>query len=527
MKILLAAASDGRRCLLFVTCLLTIAACIARPTLSQPLEIGTLETPNERFAFAVWKVVSNTRGIPIDGGVKAPVKIVVMTCNDECTSAEVMRIAQWGHMERSSLVVSLSGLGGGREGLRGQRLGAEQLHSIDDLLKHLPDEGALLPPVERRLLVSYQIDGHWKQRIYDRAMMPKKLTELVKHFGHEDRTAFGAWVCKLTVDRELTVTKAPRQSRFTVDPHGTVVALAQGGDALQVYESTFQNRIANSLPIAGSVVQCEFSSNGRFLAILSGASSHQEGSKIMILETSTWKLIGEIERDREDDFFLRFCFSPSAEHLTAWTKDGPVAYETSTCKAGLVHRPNGDHWRQLSSDANSAFVIKETRSPWLWKQSDQSLTCLDENCQSLKAAFSPDGRWLAILTSAEKEGIRLRVWNTTDASLCSELRPYGLPWYLRKGNDETVLSWSPDSVYLIGADSANSFHASRVLHLWNSRTGRHCADLVGSYSSIVGIGFGNFGKSFFAASPTTLCRWDMDDAVKQIKEFESTVSAAR
>lgn len=505
------------------SCLVALGLFSCGAAFAQPANLGMLATPDERFAFAVGNVVGISEGVSIGGGTTAPIKIAIMTCNDECTIADVLRVAKWGHVERAS--VSCNALGqGGRQGLTGQRLAEEQLALIGELIEHLPEAARELPPVERRILVSWPVADEWKQRIYDRALIPSKLNELVTLIvGTEDRAKFGAWVCLLTANRERTLPDAPRRSQFAIDPRGTPLVIARGGDRLRVFDSVLQDISANELPIAGHVVHCEFSGDGHLLGILSGERLRGGGEKLSILETSNWKQVFEINCARGEDPLLRFRFAPSSEHLTAWTKDRPVIYDTSTWTVQHKRAVDGEIWRQESPDKASAFAVKEDGTLWFRKTSDGSLIRIEENRKWLKTEFSPDSRYLAILTSGEKEGVRLRIWSTDDASLCSELTPYGLDWPARGGKGEIVLCWSPDSVYLAGASSASAFHFSRRLHLWNVRTGRHCADFEGSYSSLIGVGFGDSGKSLFAASPEQICRWDLDTGFLQIKEFESSV----
>lgn len=526
MNVVFYTASDYGRSLMTICCLAAIAASGSGLAFSQPIEFEALDTPDERFELAVKKIVGNWDAVSIGGGTNAPVKFVVMTCNEECTTADVLQVARWGHVERARISVGLLARGG-RQGLTGRRLGDKELASIDDLVGKLPDEAAEMPPVERRILMGWAVDDSWKTRIYDRAFMPSQLNEILKAVVvDEDRPKFGAWTCRLTPDRERTVKESPGQSRFTIDPRGTALILA-GGDRLRVFDIALQEQSAAPLPAAGDVVQCEFSREGRFLVILSGESSHHGGDRIDIFETTSWKGIAKIERSRAEEPYRSLAFAPRSKQLVVWTKDRPLTYDVPTWKASAQRVSEGEAWRQWSPDATSAFVVKEDESPWLWKESDQSLVCLDEKCKSLKAAFSPNSCRLAILTIADKEGVRLRVWHTDDASHCTELWPYGLSWSLKGGNDDAVMCWSPDSAYFISASNVDPFRSTRRLHLWNTRTGRHCADFIGTYTNLIGVGFAASGESLVAASPDRLSRWNFESAVKRMTDFETSLSAPR
>jgi hypothetical protein len=496
------------------TVLIALALMLAQavsPRAAWSLEPERLPTPSDRFETGITKAILKSEFSLVPTG-KSQVLIALMTANAECTSAEVLRLGKTGHIERESLKLGSSSFGNDRGGLAKQRLERHELDKLEALLKQLPEADSNPLPVERRLLIAAWSDTGCVQRIYDRAKIPQTLDQILALLLRgKDRATFGALARHIPANSRQTLKRATHQSRFTVSPEGAMVVVAQGGGAVHVFNEELKEVSRFAVVRTSDVFQCSFSNDGKLLALLSGG--FEGGSRISILNARSWKRVAELERAHDLSPLLAFSFSSSHNQILLRTKERSFAFNVSDGTILADSLPQDDCFQLSSRDNASRFFIKPDGTPWLARSIDGREICLDKHSRSLKAAFSPNDRLIAVLTISHQD-IRLRIWNTHDVTLLSELRPYGLPWLLHSTRQgETILSWSPDSAHLVSASTTDGVLFSRQLHLWDVHTGEHKADLTASYSDLIGTGFGSSEKCFFAASASDIYRWDLTDSV--------------
>lgn len=61
----------------------------------------------------------------------------------------------------------------------GSQLSGEQLNAVKAILPNLP-KSTLHPPMEKLLIFSYQLDGKWVTRTYDKSALPEGVSQIYK-----------------------------------------------------------------------------------------------------------------------------------------------------------------------------------------------------------------------------------------------------------------------------------------------------------------------------------------------------------
>jgi WD40 repeat protein len=477
---------------------------------SQPLEF--LATPAGRFEYVSSRVIGNSRPIQLRDSI-ARVKLVLLTCPTECFTADALRISIRGNVEHTSLNANPLASGSNKTSLDVQRITDEELSVFDWFVSQLPPESDPPPPIERRLVVAWPVEGTWMKRTYDRADLPERTKILLRAVVPLNyRKQFGAWVSHITPHGERAIGNPSITPRFAVSPDGqTLVQIGVNG--LRVFDASLRQTHLLTLTFQDSVGHCEFSRDGRLFAY-----DWWRDRKIVVLDTREWKQIKEITQAQTSVRVRPFSFSSKGDFLNVWNENGPDTYNTSTWVTNVEPFLEGASWYWRSPNEAFALLLREDHSIRLWNgHQDKQIRQLADNCRCLTAAYSPDNRLVAVLTSSrelddpQEAVVRLRIWNTEDGSLCSELLPYEFRWTLRVGENPILLQWTQDSECLLAASNPGGFDSSNCLHLWHVRSGRHCGDFVGAYSNLVGIGIGKDGKVVFAGDRTgAIFVWSLD-----------------
>jgi len=498
--------------------ILAIASCAGVAGAQPPEYWATLEG---RFDFVCSRIVGSDRRIKVRRGVENQAKFLLLACSQECQSANVLRITDWGCIERSSLYANpLAASFSDTVGIVRRRLSDKDLATLEAVTADPPAAADPMPPVERRLLLAWRTEDGWKQRIYDRANLPDKGRQLLNAIvPASSREQFGTWVRRVNPLKSISIGKPSLSGRFTVSPDGQTLVYVHA-KGLKVFDTTLRQVQSPTIKVEGGVRYCEFSRDGSFFAFECG------GRRIVVLDPRDWTKITElVPAAKQFPVFrerLKFSFSPKADSLTVWDTAGPVVIDTRRWTPAVKQLPAGTSWYRQSPDEAIAVVSDKDHAISLWNcRQDKLIRKIADQCYCLMAKFSPDGKMLALLTAntqqddAQKSSISLRVWNTQDGSLRTELFPYGMPWTFEHSETPNFLRWTNDSKYLLAVSTPRGFPYGSRLHMWNVPTGRHCVDFRGRYTTLVGIGIGNDGKTVFAADKYgALEAWSLTPALR-------------
>ncbi len=168
-----------------------------------------------------------------------------------------------------------------------------------------------------------------------------------------------------------------------------------GGELLRMFRAAIEGD--------GRLTRIDLSPDGRWLA---GAS---EDRTIKIWDTTIWEQKHSLRGHADAVVLVRF--SPDGKTLVSASKEGALkVWETGgfSQKATLAGLPPTDEFSSLEFHPQSRFLLATARSNQrlrLWELQTGDLIEPDLAVPADNAAFSPDGRWLALISNDyQKQG---------------------------------------------------------------------------------------------------------------------------
>ncbi|HTL56211.1 MAG TPA: family 16 glycoside hydrolase [Candidatus Limnocylindrales bacterium] len=229
---------------------------------------------------------------------------------------------------------------------------------------------------------------------------------------------------------------------LNLSPDGRTLISADGDGMVKVWNvesgnlrSTFRAHES----VAWGKLKIDLSPDGRWLAT---AGSDRT---IKIWDTTTWEQRCVLTNHL--DAVVAICFSPDGKTLVSASRDADLKlWETGAfaLKRTLEGLPPGEE-KHLVFSADGRFLLatdwgSEHALLWQLQNGEAIRSGLDLNAQS--AAFSPDGRWLAIVRQNEQHEVSLLLFGwETDAAIPKLIWVGSQPLT----NRTDVLAFSPDS----------------------------------------------------------------------------------
>jgi WD40 repeat protein len=257
------------------------------------------------------------------------------------------------------------------------------------------------------------------------------------------------------------------------------------------------------LPVGGDTLA--FSSDGGLLAL--GSSQHE----LEVWSTDTWQRVWAASHD---DGIRRIAFSPDDRYLasasfdhTARLWDAVAGGEISRLEFGywvygLDFSSDGQLWAAGSFDGKA--VIAHTSSGRIMGEFDHEL-------KITSLALSPDGPWMAVMTTGSWGPGKVLVWDihTHESRLLAEFR----------GPAYSNVVFSPDTSLL-----AAGLGAGGPVALWHTRIWTEAAQLMAPQGTVNRLAFSPDGRHLAAAVSTPgetglVVVWDLETA-RRIAEME-------
>src|SRR6185312_137287 len=441
----------------------------------------------------------------LDGDDLAPDPTAgIRLCGNYCCQMRTTYSVSSGGTVSTTRITPMAVQGGGPSSLPNEKLRSIQ-KLIADLLRHPPDDNAILPPHGRRLVLHVEDNRKTVVRVYDRADIPAPVQEVlgligatsgplwmdfkpsVKNRQELSERSISAAVVGIRVPHDSDpVTKALSADTATlaISPDGAmtvtqyfflnprVVLTDRLGEKLSVPDYTIDRRWI-------SVSHAFFTPDSRYLLLLSNLPA------IHIYDTRTGK---------------------SVDTLPGLPAEASAFYPSSDWKHGVAVLRSGQ--------VESWDVLKRR------KQADLDL---DGNLQDV--SFSEDSSLFAVssvrLNPDSSSTFRLRVWDTNTGRFLREMVP---PYYFEQDEMSKPMWWDHGK-YLLADVRAGHWGGGYMVAIWNAQSGQ----LRGGFSACdhsedpyaVGIDKNRLLKW---CRDDTLMVWDLPTAVQKITEFEQSLN---
>ncbi len=157
---------------------------------------------------------------------------------------------------------------------------------LDQLLSKLPDDGARLPPLGRRLVVQVPEGDHFRARVYDRANAPDEVWEILRL----SLSGVRSWVPEFKPENDLRVGEHETDGILALTPNGQLISAVMNGQ-LQFWDPATRKEL-RELPLPNGMVPqgIKFSPDGS-LAVLTGWGQ----STCCVVDTTTWKVLANFQ----------------------------------------------------------------------------------------------------------------------------------------------------------------------------------------------------------------------------------------
>jgi len=480
------------------------------------------ETPEQRFAKV--RQASLQRHEMRVNGRDVTIKLVVLACDAECRSADVIEVSELGDIRRiwrpaGTVPISGEGRFPSTSALRQPR--RDQVMRLAAELQRTKPQKVRLP-VERRLLLAYRADDRWMERTFDRKNLNTATQSLVRELAAERYLDFGPWVPRIKSAAKYQPDHRPESAAFAATEDVQLLASVQDHHVILLDSNLRRLRsvrlpepLTHPAPIE-LIGRAAFSPDNKWLAVAT------YDKRIIVLDVQSWTVAANIlHEDRvgvREVFFTRDSEalvvrtdSVSLLHAGRWSRlDDYVP-------AGVVNfseSPDGKRALMLLSDG-SLRLRHHRRSPKAREQAEgEAGILLAERCGRCLSAFSPDGSLVAAMINVSEAAVqprsvqtKLKVWRVSDGAEVADLQVFGMP--IQRGKD---LQWHPNGTHLLAVGEQAGIRRmvrSGATHLWNAIDGRHVAELVGPHRP---IGLAASDRHVFVADYTgQVFRWDLDD----------------
>lgn len=401
----------------------------------------------------------------------------------------------------------------------GKALGPDDLKRLDSLLAQLPDDGARLPPAERRILLQARVGDHIVTRVYDRANFPDVVWEILC-LG---RCGISEWIQSFKSQSEINAREYKAHGFLRVSPDGKKILFASDNGPLQLWDAATRQLLA-SVPMPGDFWNSAgFSPDGSLLVV--------GGGSFVCLDTKTWKITNHFHEDRPHGGFYtltapRFtadgrylfldCNRPSLKilDLKSWQAVDRLP-EMPEDAVQCVPAPGGQ--RALVRRKSGALVLWDTTR-------HRQIATLDEDAFVSDAAFSPDGSMVAVATAPEVgflaygDVFRVRIWKTSSGQLVRELRTGGP----NPVDNVGALAWSPDGQYVLAA--VRFLSSASDIGIFDVETGHQRGELTGCMGPVIGMAILPDNHQLVAGCGDGRIRfWNVENATKEIKAFTASL----
>ncbi len=413
-------------------------------------------------------------------------------------------------------------------------LSEEDRKRLDQLLLKLPDDGARLPPPNRRVVLQVPDGDHCRARVYDRADAPDEVCEILRL----SLSGIRSWMPTCKSQSDLTVGRHATDGLLALFPDGQLV-IGSGHGPLRLWDPKTRQE-PKELPDAKMTSHgIKFSPDGT-LAVLTGSGAIYDCA---VLETKTWKVVQSFREPMvgryqgglrfpqftaDGRFLLFLCRQPDADGHGI---DLLRAYDTETWEKldRLPGLPDEALTCIESPTGKRALVLLKGDILALWDPERRRRGAqLDAEIRIHEVAFSPDETLVALATLHRRDGkywtiYRIRVWKADTGELVHELRPF------EQATCENVvgLQWTADGRYILAATQAHGFFTNCDINVWDAISGRHRGNLGEGPSHPTGVVVLPDGRQIAAggvsADGSVVRLWDLADALRQIRAFEDSL----
>lgn len=398
------------------------------------------------------------------------------------------------------------------------KLPPKDFEKLAPLMVELPDDHSRLPPWGRRLVVQVTGSKGIEARVYDRANAPEEVLEMLRLIGADTWPIYD--FPRFQPDRRWEKDEA---SKAGIDlnavgldqSHGTVLAISPDRNLIVAEDSSILEPTVHTewldpkverhfLPGVGSVLRISNPSgatihefrepmSGRWPIYIDAARFTPDGSFLLVMssvpdirmyDTSNWKAVNRI----------------------SGVPEGVVAYyPSSDWKHGVAVFPSGEI-ELLDTDTGRKLAV------------------VDPGNNLQYVTFSPDDSCVATVTRTRPRlpyEAHLRIWASSTGNLKHELMPLEAT---PDGFGKPV--WSQDGKYLFAPAREGRLAGAFSVGIWNTDTGRYRGTLAGCVfpqqmdSPVLLVG----KDAYRACGYDGLVRWDTDEALKNIRDFEKSLS---
>lgn len=390
---------------------------------------------------------------------------------------------------------------------------------LDELLAELPDDGSLLPPAGRRMIVQAIVGDHSVVRVYDRANASDVVWEIVRL----SRSGITSWLPEFQPQSEIDVAGHNHGGLLRLSPDGTQILFASANGPLQFWEPTTHEFLAEIRSPGIRWEDVAFSPDGTLAAAV--------GSDCSVMNAKTWQVIRRLVAPSEKRVTYSFTnpqFIEDGRYLLLQSSEPALwIFDANTWERVDRLPVIPENAIQYVPAPTGNLALTRTRegvlSLWNVTQPDE-ITRLDQGGPISHVAFAPDESFIAVATIEGQNGdvSRIRIWKTSTGELVQQLRPYEHPVpYEVEG-----LAWSPDGRYVLAVTRANSAWTSRNINVFSVGSGRHRGGFIGCPTNVNGIALlPELGQLVAGCNDGKLRFWDLDQGLKQISDFESSLTA--
>jgi hypothetical protein len=403
---------------------------------------------------------------------------------------------------------------------------------LDQLIAKLPNDGARLPPPNRRLVLQIPEGDHFRVCVYDRANAPDDVLTILRL----SRSGIRSWVPAFKPDTTIDV-EGYQCDGILALTHDRELLFAVMHDRLRFLDVTTHKEI-RALPLPAGIIpqNIKFSPDGS-LAVITGWGA----SNCCLVDTKTWKLLRDFQEPMvgrygsnlyfpqftaDGRFLLFLCARPDIKgHVTTVSR----AYDTKSW-AKLDKLP----W--LPEDALTC--VESPRAKWavlllkgnvlaLWNSQQRKIyATLDKKVLIQDVVFSHDESMVAVVSKQEatpSRDYRIRIWKMDSGHIVHELRPF------EQNTCEKVigLQWTQDDNYILAATKAHPMFSNCDISVWNVSSGRQRGLLGESLSNVMGVVLTPDGSRVAAGGTqksSAIRFWDFGTAMKQIQSFEKSLA---